>query len=722
MIQMHRTSQFAFAIAFLLTPVAMPQNGGSPPVAPVRAVTDKYFGIQVADPYRYLENLKDPEVASWFKSQSDYTRAVLDRIPGRAELLSRVKMLDESASARVTDVQRLPGERYFYLKRLPTDDVAKLYTRIRLTGAETMLVDPAKLASKNSHSVISYYAPSMDGSYVAYGVAQGGSEEAVVHVLETATGREMGDVIDRARWGVLSWTPDARSFFYNRTQKLGPNVPASETELKSRVYLHRVGTPPDQDREVVGFGLSPAVPVLETDLPFVSTFPESQQAIAVLNHGVQNELTLYAAPLDSMDQAPVPWRKLCDVDDQLTQYAVRGLDLYFLTHKGASRYQVMHTRLDRPDAARADIVLAPSAAVIQSISAASDGLYAQLLDGGVGKLLRIPYGGKPETVSLPFAGAVSVATTDPRLPGVMVEMTSWTKATKIYAYDPGARRTTDSGLQPAGPFDDPVELESVEVKAPSYDGTLVPLSIVYKKGLKLDGENPMLLVGYGAYGMTSDPFFDPKLLAWLEQGAVYAVAHVRGGGDYGEDWHLAGKQLTKPNTWRDFIACAQYLVEHKYTSPKKLGIQGGSAGGILIGRSITERPDLFAAAIDGVPMSDALRFETEPNVPEFGSTKTLEGFEDLLAMSSYHHIRDGAAYPAVMVTTGFNDPRVAPWQAGKIAARLQAATESDNPVLLRVDYDAGHGVGSTKTQTQALIADRYSFLLWRLGVAGFQPK
>jgi prolyl oligopeptidase len=305
-------------------------------------------------------------------------------------------------------------------------------------------------------------------------------------------------------------------------------------------------------------------------------------------------------------------------------------------------------------------------------------------------------------------------------------MTSWTKADKIYAYDPGTRRTTDTKLQPAGPYDDPADIESVEVKAPSYDGTMIPLSIVYKRGLKLDGSNPTLLIGYGAYGISTDPSFDSKLLAWLEQGAVYAIAHVRGGGEYGEDWHLAGKKLTKPNTWRDFIASAEYLIAQKYTSPARLGIWSASAGGILVGRSITERPDLFAAAVDGVPCSDMLRIELTPNgppnVPEFGSTSTLAGFEDLYAMSSYHHIREGVAYPAVMVTTGFNDPRVASWQAGKMAARLQASTQSGNPVLLRVDYDAGHGIGSTKTQQQEERADQYSFLLWRFGVAGFQPK
>jgi prolyl oligopeptidase len=405
---------------------------------------------------------------------------------------------------------------------------------------------------------------------------------------------------------------------------------------------------------------------------------------------------------------------------------VQGSDLYLLTHKGASRYKVTHTRLDHPDAAHAEVIVPPGDWVVRGVSAAQDALYVQELDGGIGRLVRIPYSGRAETVPLPFQGAVSVAAAGQRLPGVLLDMTSWAKANKIYAYDPSTRKTTDTHLQPVGPFDDPADVEALEVRAASYDGTLVPLSIMRKRGLKLDGSNPALLEGYGAYGISEDPLFDPKLLAWLQQGGVYAVAHVRGGGEYGEDWHRAGKMLTKPNTWRDFIACAEYLIEHKYTSSSRLGIEGGSAGGITVGRSITERPELFAAAIDAVPESDTVRSEFSPNgppnIPEFGSVKTEPGFEDLYAMSSYHHVQDGTPYPAVMLTTGFNDPRVISWQPGKMAARLQAATTSGKPVLLRVNYAAGHGIGSTKTQQQEELADEMSFLLWQFGVPGFQPK
>jgi prolyl oligopeptidase len=264
------------------------------------------------------------------------------------------------------------------------------------------------------------------------------------------------------------------------------------------------------------------------------------------------------------------------------------------------------------------------------------------------------------------------------------------------------------------------------VQVKSHDGVMVPLTIIHKTGLKLDGSSPALVSGYGSYGFGSNVNFNPVDLAWLERGGVRAIAHIRGGGEHGKQWHLAGQKLNKPNTWKDFIACAQYLVDQKYTSKQKLAGQGGSAGGITIGRAITERPDLFAAALINVGALDAVRFETTmngpPNVPEFGTVKTEDGFRGLFAMSAYHHVKDGEKYPAVMLTHGVNDPRVDPWMSAKMCARLQKATASNKPVLFRVDYVAGHGIGSTRAQQEQLTADQWAFLLWQTGAPGFQPQ
>ena len=701
-----------------------------PPPAPTRVVVDDYYGNKIEDPYRYMEDLKNPEVQAWFKAQNDYTRSILARIPGREDLLKRIQQLDEGAPARVSDLRRLPGERYFYQKVLASENTAKIYVRDGLTAAERVVADPVKITPTGSPSfVINYYAVSFDGSRLVYGASPGGSEDAVIHIVDVATGRESGETIDRGLFGSPSWLPDGHSFFHNRVQKMQPGMPPTERELKSKVYLHVVGTDPEKDPLVFGYEVSPNVKMVPTDIPFVITLPGSRYAFGVIAHGVRPEITVYAAPLTSFGSGNIPWRKLVDVDDDVIDFAPHGDDVYLITHKDALRYKIVRTSIANPDLGHAKVVVPESEAVIRGQTTAADAHYVLLLDGGISKLLRVPYasGGNatPQSVPLPLEGNAWFDAADPRVNGLLLGLVSWTKAAADYAYDPRTNRITDTRLQPQGPFDNPQTIVSEEVKATSYDGTLVPLSIIHRRDIKLDGSNPTLLIGYGAYGITMDPYFDPKFLAWLEKGGVAALAHVRGGGEYGEGWHLAGKLLTKHNTWRDFIACALYLIDHKYTSPAHLAGAGASAGGITIGRAITDRPDLFSAALDGVGLSDALRVELSPNgppnIPEFGSTKTREGYQALYEMSSYHHVKDGTPYPAVMVSTGINDPRVAPWEPGKMAARLQAATSSGKPVLLRVDYEAGHGVGSTKSQQQQELADGWSFLFWQLGAPGFQP-
>ena len=586
------------------------------------------------------------------------------------------------------------------------------------------------------HYSINYFEPSFDGAYVVCGVSPGGSEDAVIHIIETATGQEAKETIDRAQFGGPAWLPDGRSFLYNRLQKVGADAPSAERYLKSRVYLHAIGADPEKDVQVLGHGLSAAVMMEASDIPAVVTIPGLPHVFGLIMHGVQSEITLYMVPISSLSSGAVPWRRICDVEDEVTCFCARGDDLYLVTHKDAPCFKIVRTRLSSPDFVHAQEFLPQQGAVIRDAGIAQDALYVQMLDAGLGRLLRIPFdSGRPEEVRLPFDGAINIRLAgfesvappcDPRVPGLVLEWASWTKARRIYAYDPGTTQITDTKLQPLGPFGDLADQESEEVKVRSCDGVLVPLSLAHRRDLKLDGSHPTLLMGYGAYGLTLDPFipfFDPR--AWLERGGVLAVAHVRGGGDCGEDWHRAGMKLTKPNTWRDFLACAEYLIDHKYTSPQRLGGMGTSAGGITIGRAITERPDLFAAAISQVGVSNPVRLEVSligpANIPEFGTATIQAGFEDLYMMDSYHHVRDGTRYPPVLLTTGANDPRVESWQPGKMAARLQAATASGKPVLLRVEYEGGHGFGSTKTQSQEENADIMSFLLWQFGTPGFQP-
>lgn len=704
------------------------------PVAPVRPVTDDYYGTKIVDNYRYMENLKDPEVQAWMKAQNAYTRAVLAEIPGRERLLEQIRKFDQTVPQ--VAATRLPGDLYVIKKLLPSENVSKLYLRHGLTGNDKLILDPEKIVLApadrgKGKNVITFAVPSLDMKYLAVTVVPGGSEgNTELHVIETATGRETGDVIpDTELWsgqepvgGLPAWLPGNRSFVYGRDKDVPGVVPAPY-----RVYLHVLGTNPQNDPAVFGYGAVPSITLGPGYRANIVVQPNSTYALGMRANGIATNSAFYIEPVADLGKTNSVWRKIADLSDDVKEIAVHGDDVYVLTHKDAPRYKLLRTNAQRPDLALAETVVAPGEAVIEGIHPAEDAIYVRLLDGGIGCLLRVAYGSHPrvEQVALPFEGTITVQS-DPRIPGVLVTMESWTTARKIYAYDPRTKRVTDTGLRPVGPYDSPGNIESVEVKVRSYDGTIVPLSIVYPKSIKLDGSNPTLLSGYGAYGISRRAAFLPPLLAWYDQGGVYAVCHVRGGGEYGEAWHLAGKGATKPNTWRDFIACAQYLIEHKYTTPARLAGTGTSAGGILIGRAITSRPELFAAAIDQVGLSDTLRFETTGsgvvNMPEFGSVKTEAGFKSLYAMSPYAHIKNGTPYPAVLLMTGANDPRVDPWQMDKMTARLQAATTSGKPVLLRVSYHGGHGLmGGTEAQFQETNADQLSFLLWQLGDPGFQP-
>ena len=702
-----------------------PVSATSPkaPETPTREVIDDYFGSKIVDPYRWLEDLKSPEVAAWMKAQNDYTRSVLDRIPGRDKLRDRIAQLDNTG-VRVNSFQSYGG-RWFYLKRAPGQDNQKLYTRDGANSAERLLLDPETLTANGVHYSIDYFTPSPNGKLVAVGISPGGSENSVMHILDAASGKDLGERIDRAQFPSVAWLPDNRSFFYQRLRKLGPDEPRTSYYLNSRAYLHHLGDDPDKDVAVFGSGVSPSIAIGERDFPFIALPLGSKYALAVDAQGVQNELTVYAAKLVDVHDTSAPWRKIVDAADACTGFDIRGDNLYLLTHHDAPRFKVVRLNLADGDFQKSEVVVPAAEAVVVNIAAAADALYVQKLDGGIGRLFRMPFeGGPAAAVPLPFDGAIEEMFVNATEPGVHIRTASWTKSPVYFYYDPKTNKIADTKVLPPSPVDFSA-IESEEVRAKTADGTMVPLSIVHKRGLPLDGSHPTLLHGYGSYGITYDPGFDPSSLAWLERGGVVAVAHVRGGGEYGDDWHNGGRKATKMNTITDFIACAQYLIDHKYTSPPHLAGEGTSAGGITIGGAITERPDLFGAALDNVGMSDDLRAELQingpANIPEFGTVKDEQDFHHLLSISAYHRIKDGTAYPAVLLTTGINDPRVDPWQMNKMTARLQAASSSGKPVLLRVDYDAGHGgIGATRTQHTNLLTDQYGFLLWQLGDPDFQ--
>jgi len=696
-----------------------------PPVAPVREVTENFFETQVSDPYRYFEKLASPDVQAWIKGQADYARDRLDALPERAGLLTRIRELDAGSPYRIHVVRRWANGDLHYLKTLASGNLEKLYFKDAKSGEERLLVDPEKLSEPGKHFALEFCTPSPDGKYVAYGLAASGSEQTVLHVLDSASGKDLPEIIDRmeADYTAPCWLADSSGFVYSRRRELAADAPATEVYKQTRACLHRIAADPKTDRLLFAKDLAGSPALSETDFPSIVLTLGSRFAIGKVKHGDANELTLYSAPVDSLaNGGAIPWKKICDVADEVSGFAVHGDEIDLITAAGAPRFKVVRTGLEQPDFAKAQTVIAPGTAVVESVATAGDAIYVGVLDAGLNKVLRVVFeaGAKAQPIELPAGAASGYATSvQSNMDGAFIATSSWTRGGKLYAFDPKTNALTETGLQPPGRFDDVPGYESHEVMVTSHDGVKVPLSIVHKTGISLDGSHPTLVNGYGAYGMVSSPHFSAINLAWLERGGVLAYAHVRGGGEFGKEWHLAGQKATKPNTWKDFIACCEYLAQKGYTSPAKLAGQGGSAGGILIGRALTERPDLFAAGIINVGCTDMLRMETTtngvPNIPEFGSVTTREGFAGLLEMSAYAHVTKGVKYPAILLTHGINDPRVEPWMSAKMTARLQAATASGKPILFRVDYDAGHGIGSTKKQRQEQLADQWAFLLAQMG-------
>jgi prolyl oligopeptidase len=715
----------ALVVAAALAPGHAQASPSALPTAEVRNVRETFFGTVVDDPYRYFEDTSLPEVAAWMKAHGDHARATLRSITGREALHRRLAELDASTPAVVANVTRLVGDLYVYEKRGAGDEQFKLYVRRGTAGAERLVFDPDRLrrATGRPHA-INYASPSPDGRLVAIGVSADGSENASMQVLDMATGRPIGPEVPRVQFGAISWSPDSREIYFHRMQPVKPEAPETERYQRSSAVVMRPGAAVSTIRPVLTAGID--LGIAASEFPFIHVQPDGR-VIATVTDGVSPDVQAWHTTLSQLRADRPVWTLLAGRSDRVTDLAVVRDRVYALTFRDAPRLRVVTAPLAGFSVARAADLLPAGERVLTGLTAAADGLYVDAREGNVRKLLRRPWvdDGAFSEVPLPVAGSFTVQASDPRLPGVLLDLQGWTQARRLVAVGADGR-VVDTGLQPVGRHDRPDDITATEVMVTSHDGARVPMSIVHRKDVALDGRNPVLMWGYASYGLTEEPWFSLYRLAWMERGGVFVVVNPRGSGVFGQDWHDAGKQERKSNTWRDFLAAAEWLVREGWTRPQRLAIWGGSAGGILVGRAMTERPDLFAAVIPSVGALDMVRAETTsngvPNIPEFGSRATEAGFRALLEMSTYHQIRDGVAYPSVLLTHGINDPRVDVWNSTKTAARLLAASRSGHPVLVRLDAQSGHGIGDTRSQILDETADIYAFLLWRLGVPGYEPR
>jgi prolyl oligopeptidase len=706
--------------------------------APSVPATDTYHGVAVPDLFRNLENLKDPDTRQWLLGEGERAAAQLARIDGRDALRERITELADSSGDVAYGFVRRPGGRLFYLKRPKGESQFKLVLRQGLRGAERVLVDPQVLSqAAGVPHAINYFQPSWDGRTLAYGLSAGGSEQASLHVVDVASGRLLRPAIPRAVQGNIHWSPDDRWLSFNQIRALPADAPESEYYLDTTVFVLDRLHPKRQPRAVFGPLVNPELRLDRLDVGELKFAVDSNTMVARTTDTTVPEGKLFVAPVAALGRGKIAWQQISTAADKITDVQARGNTLYLRTYADAPRGRIVALDLAHPQLARAvTVVPEPERGVLESFTLGRQALYADVRSGFGTRVWRydLPQGGKGTRAAKPVHGVdpaptlagstYAIVDSRAKRQELWLASTTWTTPSRVYAVNRDGG-VSDTGLRraqvPAGTPD----LVVTEVEVPSHDGVKVPLAVLHRKGLVLDGRNPTLLDGYGAYGITTDAYYDPKLFAWLERGGVMAFVNPRGSGAYGDAWHRAGFKTTKSNTWKDGIAAARWLIAQGYASPATLGVEGGSAGGIFAGRAVTEAPELFVAAIFNVPLMDTVRAELSANgatnTSEFGTVKVESEFKALLEMSTYHQIRDGTAYPAVLLVHGLNDPRVDVWHSAKAAARLQQASTSGKPVLLRLDAQAGHGIGSTAQQAHAMLADEWAFLLWQMGKLGLKP-
>jgi prolyl oligopeptidase len=696
-----------------------PPAPAGPPIARTVDVVDTQFGIDAPDPYRWMEG-DNAEHTDWLRAQGEHAALHLAAIPGRAKLHTRLRELGLGVTA-VFDVQ-LGGGRMFH-KLFPANaQLPKLAVRDP-DGKTRVLVDPETLGAQGEVVALNAYSASPDGSLVAYVVSKGGGERGVLHIMDVATGKNLPDQIERI-WGegAASWFPDNKRFAYTQLAVPQPGVDPMTNQL---ARVHTIGKPVDTDVTVLGRDAGTTWKLAPEEWPGI-WIPPNSKWVLVYAGGARSELRLGVAKLSELDlsgASKTPWKIVGDYSDGLEWGIPRGDRLYIQTYKDAPNRRIVSVPLAKPDlkTARTEIPEDPNSP-LRGMYPARDALYVVHMTNGLARVSRWAWQGKPAPLALPYEGWAPDLATDMTADGITFQLEGWLRPGTYFRYDVTKQQLASTGLA-SSTTADVSAIVAEEVEVTSADGTKVPLSILHRKDIKLDGSNPTLLYAYGGYGASETPGFSASRVAWIERGGVYAIAHVRGGGEKGRRWQDDGSRDKKMNGIRDYIACGEYLASKQYTSPTKLAAHGISMGGVMIGRAITERPDLFAAAQLSVAILNPLRILVAENGAnqkgELGDPATEAGYRAIYAMDPYQHVKPNTAYPAVIFTIGLNDHRVAPWMTSKMAARMRAASTSNRPIVIRADANAGHGVGSTREQGFAERADAWSFLLQQLGDTEF---
>jgi prolyl oligopeptidase len=694
---------------FLLTAVAFTNDKTSgPPLAEKRPFEETLHGVKIVDNYRWLEDGTTPDTQKWVADEMAYTRKLLDPLPGRDAIHKR---LTELLSIGSINPPEIGGKYYFYTRRDGMQNQPVLYVREGLTGKDRVLVDANQLAADGTIA-LDWFQPSENGKYVAYGTSPSGSEVSTLHIIETKTGTILPDTIERTRAASIAWLHDNSGFYYTRYPKKG-EVPEGQEMYNRHVFYHDLGTDPETDQKIFGEGRDPE------DWPSVSLDNDGRLLLITVEQGwTKTELFL----MDIKSRKPP--ERITTGKNFLYGGSIYNGRLYITTNEDAPRYRVFVAEAGNYERDDWKELIPETGSVLQGVGVWGGKLFAQYEQNATSQLKIFGIDGTMQKeLALPALGTVFASEGKWDRDELFYGFLSFTVPPTIYRYDLQSGATSQWAKVDA-PSIDPAAFEVNQEWFHSKDGTRVPMFIVNKKGLKKDAHNPTLLTAYGGFNVSMTPSFSRSAYLWMEHGGVYAVANLRGGAEFGEDWHRAGMLDKKQNVFDDMIAAAEHLIAEKYTDTAHLAIQGGSNGGLLMGAMITQRPDLFRAVVCQVPLLDMLRYQNfqiaKLWIPEYGTSDNPDQFKWLYAYSPYHHVKPGTEYPAILFMTADTDTRVDPMHAKKMAAEMQAEAKNGasrtRPILLRIESKAGHGAGKPITKQIEEYTDVYSFLFWQLGV------
>lgn len=668
---------------------------------------DDFFGTSVPDPYRWLEDdvRESDEVGDWVEAQNKVTNKLIQKLPYRAEIESRLTKLWDYEKHGVPFKR---GDRYFYYKNDGLQNQSVLYKLEQLDGEPTVLVDPNKW-SEDGTDAMGGLSFSNDGKYMAYGIQKAGSDWRTWKILEVATGEVLSDELKWLKFGGVSWTADSQGLYYSRYDEPKSEEKFQGLNLGQKVCYHKLGDPQSSDQVVHAnaekpkFGFSPAVT------------EDGRYLVVTVWQGTDDRYRVLYKPLDNGDPDSGGLKVLIEnFDNEYSFVGNQGSKFYFKSDLDAPKKCILIIDVDQPDKENWKVIIDESAQAMENAGIVGDMLILEYLKDAKTQVKIFDLAGKLiREVKFPGIGSASGFGGKREHTETFYRFSSFNLPPSVYRYDLKSGKST---LMRTAKVDfEPTDFEVNQVFFKSKDGTKVPMFVAHKKGLKLNGKNPTLLYGYGGFNISLTPGFSISRLQWMEMGGVFALANLRGGGEYGKDWHKAGTKTSKQNVFDDFIAAAEYLIENKYTSATNLGIQGGSNGGLLVGACMTQRPELFGACLPAVGVMDMLRFHKFTAgrfwVDDYGCADTDEDqFKALFAYSPYHNLVDGTQYPPTMITTADTDDRVVPGHSFKFAARLQEAHSGPNPVLIRIESKAGHGAGKPTAKIIEEVADQWAFL------------